>query len=167
MSVKISIENIANDTKELEVLDENIEIQVNKADNIYINVDINLITLKVINNKNLKLSLPNNKTILLKDLVVNIFQNEIEEKKISSLNLLFNVKDNMNYCIDSMKALFDAIEFTSSKFNKSDTSSTSIKDEKEGILFNEEDFIKYKDNLDKNTKNNDLIFYDELVKKNK
>ena len=150
-----------------EFKDENIEILVNSADKISIDIDINLIKLKVINNKNLQLTFANNKTILLQNFVPHVFQNEIQEDNITTVGFLFNVEENMNYIIDSMKTMFDAIDFTSKNFNKFDTSSISLEKENKEILFNEEEFLKNKDELFKNTKNNDLIFYDELVNENK
>ncbi len=167
MSVEIIVKDKKKPSTKYEFQDESIEILVNSDDKISIDVDINLIKLKVINNKNLQLSFANNKKILLKNFVLHVFQNEIQEDNITTVSFLFNVEENMNYIIDSMKTMFDAIDFTSKNFNKFDTSSASLDNENKEILFNEEEFLKNKDELFKNTKNNDLIFYDELVNANK
>lgn len=167
MSIKIIIKNKSDINTEYEFLDENLEIKVNSSDNIFIKIDINLIKLKVINNNNLEITLSNKKTILLENLVLQIFQNELQNENISTLSFLFNVDKEMNYIIDSMKTLFDAIDFTAKNFTTFNTKITSLVEENKDILFDEEEFLNNKDDLLKNTEKNDLIFYDELVKANK
>lgn len=167
MSIKIIIKNKSDINTEYEFLDENLEIKVNSSDNIFIKIDINLIKLKVINNNNLEITFSNKKTILLENLVLQIFQNELQQDNISTLNFLFNVEEEMNYKIDSMKTLFDAIDFTAKNFTAFDTNTTSLLEENKDILFDEENFLNNKDEILKNTEKNDLIFYDELVKANK
>lgn len=167
MSIKIIVKNKNLSDTEYELLDNNLEIKVNCEDEIFVNVDINQIKLNVINNKNLEILLNNEGKILLENMVSRIFQNELQNDKISTLTFLFNVEENMNYVIDSMKTLFDAIDFTSSNFNKFKTSTSSLEQKNKDILFNEEEFAKNKDDLFKNTEKNDLIFYDEVIDEEK
>ena len=141
------------------------EIQVNSADQIHIDVDINLIKLKIVNNKNLEIKFPTGELILFIDLVFNLFNNEFIEEHKTKISFLLNVDNTKTiYTIDAMQLLFDAVEFTSSNLNKTNNNLVNNEHTEQDVMYDEEEFLK---NQYKNTEKNDLIFYDELVKNNK